>query len=97
MYKYIEQGSYGGCLASERIICMEYYAKSKKVQFTSERINEIKKNMKNIEECKGRRNERLGTSGEVLIETSWNVKEKECSQYQFSEEVLIETSWNVKY
>ena len=47
-------------------------------------------------ECKGRRNERLGTSGEVLIETSWNVKEKECSQYQFSEEVLIETSWNVK-
>ena len=29
---------------------MEYYAKSKKVQFTSERINEIKKNMKNIEE-----------------------------------------------
>ena len=32
----------------------------------------------------------------VLIETSWNVKEKECSQYQFSEEVLIETSWNVK-
>lgn len=51
MYKYIEQGSYGGCLASERIICMEYYAKSKKVQFTSERINEIKKNMKNIEEC----------------------------------------------
>lgn len=30
---------------------MEYYAKSKKVQFTSERINEIKKNMKNIEEC----------------------------------------------
>ena len=51
MYKYIEQGSYGGCLASERIICMEYYAKSKKVQFTSERINEIKKNIKNIEEC----------------------------------------------
>lgn len=51
MYKYIEQGSYGGCLASERIMCMEYYAKSKKVQFTSERINEIKKNMKNIEEC----------------------------------------------
>lgn len=51
MYKYIEQGSYGGCPASERIICMEYYAKSKKVQFTSERINEIKKNMKNIEEC----------------------------------------------
>ena len=51
MYKYIEPGSYGGCLASERIICMEYYAKSKKVQFTSERINEIKKNMKNIEEC----------------------------------------------
>lgn len=51
MYKYIEQGSYGGCFASERIICMEYYAKSKKVQFTSERINEIKKNMKNIEEC----------------------------------------------
>lgn len=51
MYKYIEQGGYGGCLASERIICMEYYAKSKKVQFTSERINEIKKNMKNIEEC----------------------------------------------
>ena len=51
MYKYIEQGSYGGCLASERIICMEYYAKSKKVQFTSERINEIKKNLKNIEEC----------------------------------------------
>jgi len=51
LYKYIEQGSYGGCLASERIICMEYYAKSKKVQFTSERINEIKKNMKNIEEC----------------------------------------------
>ena len=51
MYKYIEQGSYGGCLASERIICMEYYAKSKKVQFTSERINEIKKNMKNIEKC----------------------------------------------
>ena len=51
MYKYIEQGSYGGCLASERIICTEYYAKSKKVQFTSERINEIKKNMKNIEEC----------------------------------------------
>ena len=51
MYKYIEQGSYGGCLASERIICMEYYAKSKKVQFTSERINEIKKTMKNIEEC----------------------------------------------
>lgn len=47
----MEQGSYGGCLASERIICMEYYAKSKKVQFTSERINEIKKNMKNIEEC----------------------------------------------
>lgn len=30
---------------------MEYYAKSKKVQFTLERINEIKKNMKNIEEC----------------------------------------------
>lgn len=30
---------------------MEYYAKSKKVQFTSERINEIKKTMKNIEEC----------------------------------------------
>ena len=30
---------------------MEYYAKSKKVRFTSERINEIKKNMKNIEEC----------------------------------------------
>lgn len=30
---------------------MEYYAKSKKVQSTSERINEIKKNMKNIEEC----------------------------------------------
>lgn len=30
---------------------MEYYAKSKKVQFISERINEIKKNMKNIEEC----------------------------------------------
>lgn len=30
---------------------MEYYAKSKKVQFTSERINEIKKNMNNIEEC----------------------------------------------
>lgn len=30
---------------------MEYYAKSKKVQFTSEQINEIKKNMKNIEEC----------------------------------------------
>lgn len=30
---------------------MEYYAKSKKVQFTSERINEIKNNMKNIEEC----------------------------------------------
>lgn len=30
---------------------MEYYAKSKKVQFTSERINEIKKNMKNIEVC----------------------------------------------
>ena len=30
---------------------MEYYEKSKKVQFTSERINEIKKNMKNIEEC----------------------------------------------
>lgn len=30
---------------------MEYYAKSKKVQFTSKRINEIKKNMKNIEEC----------------------------------------------
>lgn len=30
---------------------MEYYAKSKKVQFTSERLNEIKKNMKNIEEC----------------------------------------------
>ena len=30
---------------------MEYYAKSKKVQFTSERINKIKKNMKNIEEC----------------------------------------------
>ena len=30
---------------------MEYYAKSKKVQFTSERINEIKKNLKNIEEC----------------------------------------------
>lgn len=30
---------------------MEYYAKSKKVQFTSERINEIKKNMKNIGEC----------------------------------------------
>lgn len=30
---------------------MEYYAKSKKAQFTSERINEIKKNMKNIEEC----------------------------------------------
>lgn len=30
---------------------MEYYAKSKKVQFTSEWINEIKKNMKNIEEC----------------------------------------------
>ena len=30
---------------------MEYYAKSKKVQFTSELINEIKKNMKNIEEC----------------------------------------------
>ena len=30
---------------------MEYYAKSKKVQFTSERINEIKKNMKKIEEC----------------------------------------------
>lgn len=30
---------------------MEYYAKSKKVQFTSERINEIKKNMKNIEKC----------------------------------------------
>ena len=30
---------------------MEYYAKSKKVQFTSERINEIKKNMKNIEDC----------------------------------------------
>ena len=30
---------------------MEYYAKSKKVQFTSERINEIKKNMTNIEEC----------------------------------------------
>lgn len=30
---------------------MEYYAKSKKVQFTSERINEIKKNIKNIEEC----------------------------------------------
>lgn len=30
---------------------MGYYAKSKKVQFTSERINEIKKNMKNIEEC----------------------------------------------
>lgn len=25
--------------------------KVKKVQFTSERINEIKKNMKNIEEC----------------------------------------------
>jgi len=45
LYKYIEQGSYGGCLASERIICMEYYAKSKKVQFTSERINEIKKNI----------------------------------------------------
>ena len=52
---------------------------------------------RNIVECKGRRNERLGTSGEVLIETSWNVKEKECSQYQFSEEVLIETSWNVKF
>ena len=31
---------------------------------------------RNIVECKGRRNERLGTSGEVLIETSWNVKEK---------------------
>ena len=30
---------------------MEYYAKSKKVQFTSELINEIKKNIKNIEEC----------------------------------------------
>ena len=30
---------------------MEYYAKSKKVQFTSERINEIKKNLRNIEEC----------------------------------------------
>lgn len=74
MYKYIEQGSYGGCLASERIICMEYYAKSKKVQFTSERINEIKKNMKNIEECL---NENLTeTDVEILNSSITDIAEK---------------------
>ncbi len=53
---------------------MEYYAKSKKVQFTSERINEIKKNMKNIEECL---NENLTeTDVEILNSSITDIAEK---------------------
>ena len=53
---------------------MEYYAKSKKVQFTSERINEIKKNMKNIEEClKENLNE---TDVEILNSSITDIAEK---------------------
>lgn len=53
---------------------MEYYAKSKKVQFTSERINEIKKNMKNIEEClKGNLTE---TDVEILNSSITDIAEK---------------------
>ena len=33
---------------------------------------------------------------QVLIESDWNLKEKECSQYPSSEEVLIESDWNLK-
>ena len=53
---------------------MEYYAKSKKVQFTSERINEIKKNMKNIEECL--KENLTETDVEILNSSITNIAEK---------------------
>ena len=52
---------------------MEYYAKSKKVQFTSERINEIKKNMKNIEECL---KENLTETDVEILNSSTDIAEK---------------------
>ena len=53
---------------------MEYYAKSKKVQFTSERINEIKKNMKNIEECL--KENLTETDVEILNSSNTEIAEK---------------------
>lgn len=53
---------------------MEYYAKSKKVQFTSERINEIKKNMKNIEECL--KENLIETDVEILNSSITDIAEK---------------------
>ena len=54
---------------------MEYYAKSKKVQFTSERINEIKKNMKNIEECL--KENLTETDVEILNSSITDIEEKQ--------------------
>lgn len=53
---------------------MEYYAKSKKVQFTSEQINEIKKNMKNIEE--GLKENLTETDVEILNSSITDIAEK---------------------
>lgn len=53
---------------------MEYYAKSKKVQFTSERINEIKKNLRNIEECL--KENLTETDVEILNSSITNIAEK---------------------
>ena len=47
-------------------------------------------------ECKGRKQDKKGRAGLVLIETSWNVKVELQIERFFDSLVLIETSWNVK-
>ena len=51
---------------------------------------------RNIVECKGRKQDKKGRAGLVLIETSWNVKVELQIERFFDSLVLIETSWNVK-
>ena len=47
-------------------------------------------------ECKAGWNSYIDKITGVLIETSWNVKERICRRNETLRCVLIETSWNVK-
>ena len=51
---------------------------------------------RNIVECKDRRGLQLVHCIQVLIETSWNVKDEVSHNRNRKHAVLIETSWNVK-
>ena len=51
---------------------------------------------RNIVECKGKTLEEVENEIDVLIETLWNVKQKEWHDIAPRDLVLIETLWNVK-